>query len=183
METRNKIKSYIVREGFTMAELVGKVAEQYGWYISVLNFSGKHKGYWETSALSKQFSNWSFGLLHVLAPPLRGGVSTDPGRIEQLVIQRKMGQPNQNPNVPPMYPQGNWECLLAISFCQLWCLYSNNRKGIFALLLLWQNNSFSFVFHNKIVKMVAHADREEIIFSVRCKSTPRTDAYNILIII
>jgi len=30
MDTRNEIKSYIVREGFTMTELVEKLAEQYG---------------------------------------------------------------------------------------------------------------------------------------------------------
>ena len=29
MDTRNQIKSYIVREGMTMADLVEKLAEQY----------------------------------------------------------------------------------------------------------------------------------------------------------
>lgn len=41
MDTRNKIKSYIVREGMTMTELVEKLAEQYGWSSSVPNLSGK----------------------------------------------------------------------------------------------------------------------------------------------
>ncbi len=41
MGTRNEIKSYIVREGMTMAELVEKLAEQYGWSASVPNLSGK----------------------------------------------------------------------------------------------------------------------------------------------
>ncbi len=41
MDTRNKIKSYIIREGMTMAGLVEKLAEQYGWSASVPNFSGK----------------------------------------------------------------------------------------------------------------------------------------------
>ena len=41
MDTRNEIKSYIVREGFTMAELVEKLADQYGWSTSVPNLSGK----------------------------------------------------------------------------------------------------------------------------------------------
>lgn len=41
MDTRNEIKSYIVREGFTMAELVEKLADQYGWSASVPNLSGK----------------------------------------------------------------------------------------------------------------------------------------------
>lgn len=41
MDTRNEIKSYIVREGFTMAELVEKLADQYGWSASVSNLSGK----------------------------------------------------------------------------------------------------------------------------------------------
>ena len=31
MNIRNEIKAYIVREGFTMSELVEKLAEQYGW--------------------------------------------------------------------------------------------------------------------------------------------------------
>ncbi len=41
MDTRNEIKSYIIREGMTMAGLVEKLAEQYGWSASVPNFSGK----------------------------------------------------------------------------------------------------------------------------------------------
>ena len=41
MDTRNEIKSYIVREGMTMTELVEKLAEQYGWSASVPNLSGK----------------------------------------------------------------------------------------------------------------------------------------------
>ena len=41
MDTRNEIKSYIVRQGFTMAELVEKLSDQYGWSASVPNLSGK----------------------------------------------------------------------------------------------------------------------------------------------
>ena len=41
MDTRSEIKSYIVRQGFTMAELVEKLADQYGWSASVPNLSGK----------------------------------------------------------------------------------------------------------------------------------------------
>ncbi len=41
MDTRYEIKSYIVREGMTMAKLVEKLAEQYSWSASVPNFSGK----------------------------------------------------------------------------------------------------------------------------------------------
>lgn len=41
MDTRNEIKSYIVREGMTMAGLVEKLADQYGWSTSVPNLSGK----------------------------------------------------------------------------------------------------------------------------------------------
>ena len=37
MNIRNEIKAYIVREGFTMSELV----EQYGWSPSVPNLSDK----------------------------------------------------------------------------------------------------------------------------------------------
>ena len=35
------IDGYIVREGFTMSELVEKLAEQYGWSPSVPNLSDK----------------------------------------------------------------------------------------------------------------------------------------------
>ena len=41
MNIRNEIKAYIVREGFTMSELVEKLAEQYGWSPSVPNLSDK----------------------------------------------------------------------------------------------------------------------------------------------
>ena len=41
MDTRNEIKSRIVREGMTMAEIVEKLANQYGWSASVPNLSGK----------------------------------------------------------------------------------------------------------------------------------------------
>ena len=41
MNIRNEIKAYIVREGFTMSELVEKLAEQYGWNPSVPNLSDK----------------------------------------------------------------------------------------------------------------------------------------------
>ena len=41
MNIRNEIKAYIVREGFTMSELVEKLAEQYGWSSSVPNLSDK----------------------------------------------------------------------------------------------------------------------------------------------
>ena len=41
MNIRNEIKAYIVREGFTMSELVERLAEQYGWSPSVPNLSDK----------------------------------------------------------------------------------------------------------------------------------------------
>ena len=41
MDIRNEIKSYIVKEGFTMRELVKMLADEYGWSDSVPNFSGK----------------------------------------------------------------------------------------------------------------------------------------------
>ena len=41
MEIRNEIKSYIMREGLTMRELVEIMAERYGWSNSVPNLSGK----------------------------------------------------------------------------------------------------------------------------------------------
>ena len=41
MDIKNEIKSYIVREGMTMTEVVEKLAYEYGWSKSVPNFSGK----------------------------------------------------------------------------------------------------------------------------------------------
>ena len=41
MDIRNELKSYIVREGLTMRELVEMLADEYGWSNSVPNFSGK----------------------------------------------------------------------------------------------------------------------------------------------
>ncbi len=41
MNIRSTIKSYIVREGMTMTELVDKLAERYGWSRSVPSFSDK----------------------------------------------------------------------------------------------------------------------------------------------
>ena len=41
MNIKNEIKSYIVREGETMTEIVAKFASKYDWSRSVPNFSGK----------------------------------------------------------------------------------------------------------------------------------------------
>lgn len=41
MNIRNEIKSILIREGMTMADIVEKMADQYGWSASVPNFSGK----------------------------------------------------------------------------------------------------------------------------------------------
>ena len=41
MNIRNEIKSYIVREGLTMSEVVDQLVEEHGWSKSVPNFSGK----------------------------------------------------------------------------------------------------------------------------------------------
>ena len=41
MSIRNEIKSQIVRAGFTMQELVDRLAEEYGWSDSVSNLSAK----------------------------------------------------------------------------------------------------------------------------------------------
>ena len=41
MSIRNKIKALIVRTGFTMQELVDRLAEEYGWSDSVSNLSAK----------------------------------------------------------------------------------------------------------------------------------------------
>lgn len=40
---RNEIKSYIVRTGMTMTEVVELLADEYGWSESVPNLSGKLK--------------------------------------------------------------------------------------------------------------------------------------------
>ena len=41
MNIRNEIKAQIVRVGFTMQELVDRLAEEYGWSNSVSNLSAK----------------------------------------------------------------------------------------------------------------------------------------------
>ncbi len=41
MNVRSLIKSFIVREGLTMGEVVVKLAELHGWSRSVLSFSDK----------------------------------------------------------------------------------------------------------------------------------------------
>lgn len=38
---RNEIKSYIVRSGYTMQEVVDRLSEDYGWSNSVSNLSNK----------------------------------------------------------------------------------------------------------------------------------------------
>ncbi len=38
---KNEIKANIIRSGFTMQEVVEKLADEYGWSHSVSNFSGK----------------------------------------------------------------------------------------------------------------------------------------------
>ncbi len=53
---RNEIKSYIVRSGMTMSEVVDLLSADYGWSDSVPNFSGKLKRgslrYWEAVELA-----------------------------------------------------------------------------------------------------------------------------------
>ena len=44
MSIRNEIKAQIVRVGFTMQELVDRLAEEYGWSDSVSNLSAKLQG-------------------------------------------------------------------------------------------------------------------------------------------
>ena len=41
MNIRNEIKAQIVRSGFTMQELVDRLADEYGWSDSVSNLSAK----------------------------------------------------------------------------------------------------------------------------------------------
>lgn len=41
MNIRNEIKSYIIRTGWTMLNLVEELSERYGWSNSVSNFSAK----------------------------------------------------------------------------------------------------------------------------------------------
>lgn len=43
---RNEIKSYIVRSGYTMQEVVDRLSEDYGWSDSVSNLSNKLQ--WES---------------------------------------------------------------------------------------------------------------------------------------
>jgi len=41
MNIRNEIKSYIIRTGWTMLNLVEELSEKYGWSSSVSNLSAK----------------------------------------------------------------------------------------------------------------------------------------------
>ena len=43
MNIRNEIKSYIVREGVTMSDLIRKLAIVHGWSASIPNLSDKLK--------------------------------------------------------------------------------------------------------------------------------------------
>lgn len=40
-DMRNEIKSYIVRSGYTMQEIVERLSADYGWSASVSNLSNK----------------------------------------------------------------------------------------------------------------------------------------------
>ena len=48
---RNEIKSYIVRTGMTMTEVVDYLSDEYGWSRSVPNLSGKLKARFATARL------------------------------------------------------------------------------------------------------------------------------------
>lgn len=41
MNLRNEIKAHIIRAGFTMQEIVDRLADDYGWSESVSNFTAK----------------------------------------------------------------------------------------------------------------------------------------------
>ena len=41
MNVRNEIKSYIIRTGMTMQQVVEELSDQYGWSDSVSNLSAK----------------------------------------------------------------------------------------------------------------------------------------------
>ena len=49
MDIRNEIKSYIVREGVTMTEVVEKLAYEYGWSESVPNWPTR----WATTSFGR----------------------------------------------------------------------------------------------------------------------------------
>ena len=51
---RNEIKSYIVRTGMTMTEVVDYLSDEYGWSRSVPNLSGKLKR--ARSAMARRWS-------------------------------------------------------------------------------------------------------------------------------
>jgi hypothetical protein len=64
---RNEIKSYIVRAGMTMSEVVDYLADEYRWSSSVPNLSGKLKRgslrYGEAVAEYERCSNSPLGRL------------------------------------------------------------------------------------------------------------------------
>ncbi len=50
---RNEIKSYIIRQGMTMQEVVDLLADEYGWSDSISNLSNKlqRESLWHTEAV------------------------------------------------------------------------------------------------------------------------------------
>ena len=54
--TRNEIKAYIVRAGFTMQEVLERLHDDYGWSDSISNLSAKLQResirYWEVIELA-----------------------------------------------------------------------------------------------------------------------------------
>ena len=62
---RNEIKSYIVRSGYTMQEVVDRLSEDYGWSDSVSNLSNKLSGslcgMWRRYSLPMPLAMTSYG--------------------------------------------------------------------------------------------------------------------------
>ena len=62
---RNEIKSYIVRSGYTMQEVVDRLSEDYGWSDSVSNLSNSSReslcGMWRQYSLPTPLAMTLFG--------------------------------------------------------------------------------------------------------------------------
>ena len=59
---RNEIKAQIVRAGFTMQDVVDKLAEDYGWSDSVSNLSAKLQ---RESIRYKEVIELALSLIHI----------------------------------------------------------------------------------------------------------------------
>ena len=70
MNISNEIKSYIVREGMTISEVLERLVEEHGWNASVPNFSGKlQRGSLRYSEAKELADMLGYDLIWLKRPP------------------------------------------------------------------------------------------------------------------